>query len=146
MANKFKRKKEEGIFVVIVTVKFTDFCSEILSNMISIYQDFGWWRMTLYRSQWQRGLRHGSAAACLLVMWVRIPLWHGCLYFVNVVCCQVEVSVTGWSLLQRVLPSVLCVTECDRESSIIRRPWPIGALLHKNIVTPISKLVLRHFE
>ena len=25
------------------------------------------------RSQWSRGLRHGSAAACLLGLWVRIP-------------------------------------------------------------------------
>ena len=25
----------------------------------------------------------------------------GCLYFVNVVCCHVEVSATGWSLVQR---------------------------------------------
>jgi hypothetical protein len=26
---------------------------------------------------------------------------HGCLSFVSVVCCQVEVSATGWSLVQR---------------------------------------------
>jgi hypothetical protein len=28
-------------------------------------------------------------------------LGHGCLSLVNVVCCQVEVSATGWSLVQR---------------------------------------------
>ena len=27
----------------------------------------------LFRSQWSRGLRRGSAAACLLRLWVRIP-------------------------------------------------------------------------
>jgi len=27
--------------------------------------------------------------------------WHGCLSVVSVVCCQVEVSATGWSLVQR---------------------------------------------
>jgi hypothetical protein len=33
-------------------------------------------------------------------LWVRIPpgAW---LSVVSVVCCQVEVSVTGWSLVQR---------------------------------------------
>jgi hypothetical protein len=28
-------------------------------------------------------------------------LGHGCLFLVSVVCCQVEVSATGWSLVQR---------------------------------------------
>jgi hypothetical protein len=26
---------------------------------------------------------------------------HGCLFLVSVVCCQVEVSATSWSLVQR---------------------------------------------
>ena len=40
----------------------------------------------------------------------------------SVVCCQVEASATGWSLVQR----VLSVSECDREASILRGPWPTG--------------------
>jgi hypothetical protein len=32
---------------------------------------------------------------------------HGCLSFVSVVCCQVKVSVTSWSLVQR------SPTDCD---------------------------------
>ena len=40
----------------------------------------------------------------------------------NVVCCQVEVSASGRSLYQR-SPTECGVSECDRESSIIRRPW-----------------------
>jgi len=46
------------------------------------------------RSQWPRSLRRGSAAARLLRLWVRIPprAW---------MCCQVEVSATSWSLVQR---------------------------------------------
>ena len=45
------------------------------------------------RSQWPRGLRRRSSAARLLRLWVRIPpgAW---LFFVSVVCCQVEMSVT----------------------------------------------------
>jgi hypothetical protein len=43
---------------------------------------------------------------------------------VNVVFCQVEVSASGWSLVQRSLTE--CgVSECDHEASIMRRPWPI---------------------
>ena len=54
--------------------------------------------------QWPRGLRRRSSAARLLRLWVRIPpgAWmFVCLYVVSVMCCQVEVSATGWSLAQR---------------------------------------------
>jgi hypothetical protein len=39
---------------------------------------------------------------------------HGCLSLVSVVCCQVEVSATGWS--RGFLPSVVCLKKCDRET------------------------------
>jgi hypothetical protein len=40
---------------------------------------------------------------------------HGCLSLVSVVCCQVEVSATGRSLVQGVLRNVcVCVIECDQ--------------------------------
>jgi len=54
-----------------------------------------------------RGLGCGSAAAGLLGLRVRIPLGHGCLSLVSVVCYQVQFSATGWSPVQRVLPSVI---------------------------------------
>jgi hypothetical protein len=39
------------------------------------------------------------------------------LSLVSVVCCQVKVSATGWSLVQRI-PTKRCVSEvCDRETS-----------------------------
>ena len=50
-------------------------------------------------SQWQRSLRRRSAAARLLTLWVRIPPGYGCLLVVSVVCCQLEVSATNWSLV-----------------------------------------------
>jgi hypothetical protein len=43
---------------------------------------------------------------------------------VSVVCCQVEVSATSWSLVQR-SPTECGVSECDREALVTRRPWPI---------------------
>ena len=49
--------------------------------------------------------------------------WHGCLSLVNVVCCQVEVSASGWSLVQR-SPTDCVVSVCDRESLIKMRLWP----------------------
>ena len=63
-------------------------------------------RLTLRtrRSQWSRGLRRRSSTARLLRLWVRIPpgAWmFVCLSGVSVVCCQVEVSATGWSHARR---------------------------------------------
>jgi hypothetical protein len=65
-----------------------------------------------------------SAATRLLGLRVRIPPGHGCLSLVSVVCCQVEISELGWSLVRKSVPSVVCLNECDSETSIMRRPWP----------------------
>ena len=50
---------------------------------------------------------------------------YGRLSLVSVVCCQVEVSASGWSLFQR-SPSKCDVSEFDHESSIMWRPWTNG--------------------
>jgi hypothetical protein len=54
---------------------------------------------------------------------------YGCLSLVNVVCCQVEVSATGRSLVQR-SPNECGVSEYDIEASTMRlrptmtvEPW-----------------------
>ena len=65
------------------------------------------------RSQWPCGLRRRSAAARLLRLWVQIPPGHGCLSVVSVVCCEVEVSATSWSLVQRT------PTDCDASLCVI---------------------------
>jgi hypothetical protein len=79
----------------------------------------------LCRSQWPRSLKSGSAAERLLGLWVRIP--PGAWMFVSCecLCCQVEVSAWGWSLVQR-NPTECGVSERDCEASIMRRPWPTG--------------------
>ena len=46
------------------------------------------------------------------------------LSIVSVACCQVEVCATGRLLVQR-SPTKSVVSECDLETSIIRRPRPI---------------------
>jgi hypothetical protein len=48
---------------------------------------------------------------------------HGCLSLVSDVFCQVEVSASRLSLLQR-SPTKCGVSEWDHESSTLRRPWP----------------------
>ena len=39
--------------------------------------------------------------------------------------CHVEVSASDWSLVQR-SPTECGVSECDHESSTMRRPWTTG--------------------
>jgi hypothetical protein len=55
---------------------------------------------------------------------------HGCLSVVSVVCFLVEVSVSGRSLVQR-SPTACDASECDREASKMRRPWPTGGLMRR---------------
>ena len=47
---------------------------------------------------------------------------HGSLSRVSVVCCQLEVSASDWSLVQR-NPTDCGVSECVREASTIKSPW-----------------------
>jgi len=76
------------------------------------------------RSQWPRRLRRGFAAVRWMELRVRIPPGAGlsdpfecCVY------CQVEVSASDWSLVQR-SPTECDVSEFDSEASSMRRPWP----------------------
>ena len=73
----------------------------------------------LCRSQWPRGLRRRSSAARLLRLWVRFPpgAW---MFVVRVVCCQVEVSATDWSLVQR------SPTDCGASLCVIKKPRKRG--------------------
>ena len=48
---------------------------------------------------------------------------HWCLSLLCVVCCQVEICVSGWSLDQR-SPTECVVSECDRGALKMRRSWP----------------------
>ena len=47
---------------------------------------------------------------------------HGGLSVVSVVCCQIEVYETGWSLVQG--SSTSCRISLWSKASTIRRPWP----------------------
>jgi hypothetical protein len=47
---------------------------------------------------------------------------HGCLSLVSVVCCQVEVSATGWS--RGALTGVMCLKCVITKPREMRRPRP----------------------
>jgi hypothetical protein len=73
------------------------------------------------------GLRRGSAAARLLDCGFESRDGHGGLSVVSVLCCQVEFPATGRSLVQR--STIECgVSECDLETSAMRRSRPTGAV------------------
>jgi len=61
------------------------------------------------------GWRRRSAAARLLRLWIRISPGHGRMSVVSVLCvwCQVEVSATSWSLVQR------SATDCGASLCVI---------------------------
>jgi len=68
---------------------------------------------------------------------------HGWLSLASVVWCQVEVSASGLSLIQR-SPTECGGSEFDRKTSTKRRPWPTEGLSRHgqtnygfiNILTP----------
>jgi len=64
-------------------------------------------------SRWPRGLRHGTAVARLLGLRVRI-LPVAWMFVVSVVCCQIEVTATGRSLVQRSPTERVGVSERDQ--------------------------------
>jgi hypothetical protein len=53
----------------------------------------------------------------LLGLWVRILAGAWMSVLVSVVCCQVEVSATGWSLVHRSPTDCGVSKVCDREAS-----------------------------
>ena len=65
--------------------------------------------------------RRRSVVTRFVGMWVRAD----CPSLVSVVCCQVEVSATGRSLVQR-SPTECGVSECDLDTSTTRRSGPLG--------------------
>jgi len=84
------------------------------------------------RSQWPRGLRRRSGAARLLRFCVRIPpeAWK---FF----CCECCV-LSGRGLCDELITCpeesyrLRSVVVCDPETSVMRRPWPIGGCRVKN--------------
>ena len=90
---------------------------ELLRRNALVCNSFTWWSTWCW-SQWPRGLRRRSTAARLLRSWVRIP--RGAWMFVCCERCQVEVSATSWSLVQR------SPTDCGASFVWSRKPQEWG--------------------
>jgi hypothetical protein len=78
---------------------------------------------------WGVGLRPITCWDCGLEShWMN---WYVSL--LSVVCCQVEIRATGWSLVQRRPTECgVCMSECDPEFSRMRRPWPARVVEPRN--------------
>jgi hypothetical protein len=89
---------------------------------------FIWHTDFLCRSQWQRGLRRWSAAACLLKLWVRLPPGACC------ECCMLSGRGLCDELITRPKGSyrLCCVVVCDLETSWMRRSWSTAGCRTKN--------------
>ena len=109
---------------------------------------FKWWHVKKYtplntlisRSQWPRRLRHRSAAAPLLRLWVRIP--PGAWMPVSCECCVLtEFPVTSWSLVQRSSTDFGGSCVWSRNLMMVR-PWPAlgGSATGKKKYTYQSKV------
>jgi hypothetical protein len=100
----------------------------------------------LLQFQWPRGLRRRFlySLACWGCVFETLR-GHECLSLVSVVCCQVEGYESGRSFAQR-SPTECCVSQCDRENSVMRVPGSLEAvaLLEKNII--LSKLLKNGME
>jgi hypothetical protein len=68
------------------------------------------------RSQWPYGLSVGLRPLACWDRGFESHRRHGCLSAVSVVCCQVEVSATDWSLVQR------SPTDCGASLCMIKNP------------------------
>jgi hypothetical protein len=114
----------------------------VYHNIVSLFVVcvYNVYQATCCRSQWPLGLKCRSTAARLLRSWVRIP--PGAWMFV--VCCQVEVSATSWSLVQR--SPIECGASC-----VIKKPRergghsPCWAAVAEKIIIIIIKLHISAF-
>jgi hypothetical protein len=100
-------------------------------GLTKVYQLAVHWKyLTLYwkmadpigRAVWSVGLR-------LLAHWnsgFKFSWGHGCLSLGECCVLSVEVSASGWSLVQGSPAKCVrtCTIECDCEALTVRRPWP----------------------
>ena len=103
-----KCRKLKLITLSILIVQTSSYHTALMTSFLLYQQSSMYWKCfynftlvyhTWSRSQWPSGLRRGSAAGRLLRLRVRIP--PGAWTFVCCKCCQVKISATDWSLVQR---------------------------------------------
>jgi hypothetical protein len=128
--NRIRRLKTEKLrgsckllFRFEIALNLITTCNSLGLQLIIVSLRVSW----IYRrSQWPRGLRRGSEAAFLLGLRVRIL--PGAWISVCSQCCVLSDRGLFVGPITRPEESyrVWCVSECDCEASIMRRPWPTG--------------------
>ena len=114
----------------LYAINTADILSEFLRDRshcrhftLSVYCCMNKWA----RSFWLRRLRPGSAAIRLLGYGFESG-WSMDACLLWVLCCQVGLTATGWSLVQRGLTEY-GVCQCDSEGLIMVMPLPTGGCL-----------------
>jgi hypothetical protein len=114
----WERERERYLGTWSVTINYLTFCFSLLLMPRELCDDeTSSWLIIRHdcRSQWPRGLWRGCATTHLLRLWVRDPLKARMFVWCEYCVCHVEVSASGWSLVQRI-PTECGVSECDREA------------------------------
>jgi hypothetical protein len=89
------------------------------------------------RSRCPRGLSCGFVVARLLGLQVRTQQEAWMFSVVSVVCCQVEVSASGWSLIRKTLTECVA-SECDLKTSKMKRFRLTRAVEPKKLIVIFS--------
>ena len=97
------------------------------------------------QSQWPRRQKRGSEADRLLDCGFEFCWRQGSISPVSVVCCHVEVCASGLSFVRR-SPTERGVSECDREASIMRRPWPSTGCCAMEIKRNVSVCLFTFYD
>jgi len=84
-----------------------------------------------------RSLRHRSAAARQVGLWVRISV-RAWMFVVSAVCCQVDVCATSWSLVQS--PTDCGVSLCVWYRNFVNEEAMarLGPQRHKKMMFPVN--------
>ena len=80
----------------------------------------------------------------LLLHLVGVYIMHRYMFLVSDMRCQVEVSASGWSLVQR-SPTECGVSECVREALLLRKPWPNGGCYAMKELSHSGTIILIYF-
>ena len=119
------RKPWENLWVASRSAQCAIFLCIMWMKFCTLHKCYRYECDSLFYAQYTRHIKVIKAGPSGLAVCGFESCWgHGRLPLEIIVCYHVEVSASGWSLVQR-FPTEYGVSVCDREASTTRRPWPI---------------------